>query len=314
MPEPNDIVGLRPAKNAVSVDRPYAYLVERERAASGKIVDIATLFLTNRECPFHCLMCDLWKNTTDDPVPPGAILTQIDHALAELSSASQIKLYNSGNFFDAKAIPRGDLPAIARRVCGFDHVIVENHPKLCGEACREFRDLLMGPSLEIALGLESVNPKFQQHLNKQMTLDDFARAVDKLHRWDIAVRTFILLKPPYHSEAEGVEWALRSLEFALKLGIGCSAIIPTRAGNGIMDQLEARGDFAPPTLASLERVMSEGLRLANGKARVFVDLWDLERIADCSACFLQRRDRLDQMNFEQRELPSIDCTCGKEEA
>ena len=313
MPELNDILRLRPAKNQVSVDRPYAYLVEKERSASGETVDIATLFLTNRECPFHCLMCDLWKNTTDEPVPRGAIPAQIDYALAKLPAASQIKLYNSGNFFDAKAIPRDDWPEIARRVRRFEHVIIENHPKLCGQSCREFRDLLGGPSLEIAMGLESVNPNFQQHLNKQMTLDDFARAVDKLHQWDIAVRTFILLKPPYHSEAEGIQWALRSLEFALKLGIGCSAIIPTRAGNGIMDQLEAQGDFAPPMLASLEQVMSEGLRLAGGKARVFVDLWDLERIADCDTCFPLRRDRLDRMNFEQRELPPVVCDCHEKQ-
>ena len=32
---------------------------------TGGCVDVATLFLTNRECPFRCLMCDLWKNTLE---------------------------------------------------------------------------------------------------------------------------------------------------------------------------------------------------------------------------------------------------------
>jgi asparagine synthetase B (glutamine-hydrolysing) len=39
-------------------------LVEKESTVSGQVEDRAAIFLTNRECSFHCLMCDLWKNTT----------------------------------------------------------------------------------------------------------------------------------------------------------------------------------------------------------------------------------------------------------
>ncbi|HMC65711.1 MAG TPA: hypothetical protein VKI65_12295, partial [Gemmataceae bacterium] len=59
------IVALRPPKNAVDPSRPYAFLVEPERTREGTVEDTAAVFLTNRECPFRCLMCDLWKNTTD---------------------------------------------------------------------------------------------------------------------------------------------------------------------------------------------------------------------------------------------------------
>src|SRR5579872_3248975 len=128
------ILQARPPKNAVDVSRPYAFLLERECSASGEVVDVATIFLTNRECPWRCLMCDLWKNTTDETVPLGAIPQQIDYALERLGPARQIKLYNSGNFFDAHAIPPADHQAIARRVGRFERVIVENHPKLCGDA------------------------------------------------------------------------------------------------------------------------------------------------------------------------------------
>jgi len=68
-------------------------------------VPVATIFLTNRECPWRCVMCDLWKNTLIDSVPLGAIPSQIDYALARLPAARQIKLYNSGSFFDTQAIP-----------------------------------------------------------------------------------------------------------------------------------------------------------------------------------------------------------------
>lgn len=298
------ILAARPAKNPVDPRRPYAFLVERERAESGEIVDVATVFLVNRECPWRCLMCDLWKNTSDESVPPGDIPEQIDYALSRLPPTRQIKLYNSGNFFDAAAIPPDDHRAIADRVRRFERVVVENHPKLCGEACLRFRDLL-GTPLEVAMGLETIHPEVLPRLNKQMTLDDFAKAVDFLVRNGIAVRAFVLLRPPFLSEDEGLEWAVRSIEWASSRGVGCCVVIPTRGGNGILEQLSAAGQFAPPTLRSLERSLERSLSF--GRGRVFTDLWDVERIFDCPICSRARADRLERMNLSQRVEPSAAC-------
>src|SRR3954470_17633331 len=89
------ILSLRPEPNVVDAQRPYAFVLEKEPSATGQLVSIATVFLTNRECPWHCVMCDLWKNTLPDTV--SSVPEQIDFALAQLCGAgspSQIKLYN----------------------------------------------------------------------------------------------------------------------------------------------------------------------------------------------------------------------------
>lgn len=318
------ILAVRSVKNRVDPRRPYEFLVERELSADGTVDDVATLFLTNRECPFTCLFCDLWKNTTDERVPVGAIPEQIDFALARLPAARHIKLYNSGNFFDAQAIPPEDWSSIADRVRRFRTVIVENHPKLCGETCVRFRDLLRarenslspsggegGPELEIALGLETVHPGVLPRLNKRMTVDDFDQAVRFLRVNDISVRAFILLKPPFLGEADAVTWCLRSVEHAFYVGVGCCSIIPTRGGNGIMEQLERRGLFAPPGLAAIEQTFDAALQLAKGRGRVFFDTWDIERFCGCPTCGPARAERLRQMNFTQRVLPPVECACSK---
>ena len=152
------ILARRPARNAVDADKPYAFLVEEECAESGEIVRVATIFLTNRECPWRCLMCDLWQNTLTETVPAGAIPAQIDFALAQLPAARQIKLYNSGSFFDPRAIPTEDHAAIAIRLPAFERVIVECHPALVNDSVLRFRDLLPG-KLEVALGLSPLRPK-----------------------------------------------------------------------------------------------------------------------------------------------------------
>jgi radical SAM enzyme (TIGR01210 family) len=309
-PTDAQILAARGAKRAVDPTRPYAYLVEPERSAAGSVVQVATLFLTNRECPFRCLMCDLWQNTTDDTVPVGAIPAQIDFALAQLSSAEQIKLYNSGNFFDPQAIPPADYGAIAARCQSFERVIVENHPRLCTPRCREFRDQLPG-QLEVALGLETVHPAALAALNKRMTVADFDRAAEFLADQNIDLRVFLLLRPPLLSEEEGIDWALASLEHAFARGATCCSVIPTRAGNGIMKQLERTGRFAPPHLSSLETVLERGIAL--GKGRVFADLWDGQRLAECASCTPKRLERLRQMNLSQTVLPPVTCGCRERE-
>lgn len=301
-----EILRVRPPKTRLDPWQPYAFFVEPECTASGQIENVATIFLTNKECPFRCTMCDLWKSTLDERVPPGAIPAQIDFALSRLPMAKQIKLYNAGNFFDAQAIPSGDYPAIIERVRHFETVIVENHPLLTDERAVQFRDQL-GTRLEIALGLETVHEQALARLNKRMQVCDFDRATRLLRKHDIDVRAFLLLRPPGLSEQEGIEWTIKSMEHAFALGVDCCSVIPTRVGNGFMERLQAAGEFSSPKINSMEQVMERGI--AQGLGRVFVDLWDVLPFCTCLRCGQARIERLGRMNLAQQVDPPIRCDC-----
>ncbi len=308
LPELTDreVLAARGPKAPVDPWRPIASFVEPERQADGRVVAVATIFLANRECPFRCVYCDLWRHTLDKPTPRGAVPRQIDIALNEDCSAAQVvKLYNSGNFFDAAAIPPDDWPAIADRMRRFKRVVVENHPLLIDDRCLRFRELLQDVQLEVAMGLETVHPEVLSRMNKRMTLDDFERAARFLVDHDIAVRAFVLLRPPSLSEAEGVDWALRSITFAFDCGATCVSVIPTRAGNGMMERLQAEGVFSSPKLTSLEIVLASGIEMKRG--RVFADTWDATRFADCTTCAADRIERLRQMNLSQTIRPVVEC-------
>ena len=303
------IVERRGPKNTLDPMRPYAYLWEEEAGPSGEAISTATVFLTNRECPYRCLMCDLWQNTLDERVPSGAVAAQVRYALERLPPARQIKLYNAGSFFDPQAIPPEDYAEIAEAVRGFERIVVECHPALLGDRCLRFRDLLAG-RLEVAVGLETVHPDVLARLNKRFTVADFQRAAAFLGANEIALRVFLLLRPPFLTEAEGVIWTKRSLDVAFEGGAEVCCIIPTRAGNGAMEALAASGDYAPPTLPSLEAVQEYGLGLRQG--RVFADLWDIERFYDCP-CSPARAARLAEMNRTQRVPAPVLCEgCGQE--
>src|ERR1019366_6207299 len=158
------------------------------------------VLLTNRECPWRCLMCDLWRGTTPESVPLGAIPRQLEVAVSRWSESGalpeQVKLYNSGSFFDSAAIPPADYGPIVGRIGFARHVVVESHPLLVGDQARALRDLLSG-SLEVALGLETAHPEVLAKLNKGFDLAQFSRAAAFLAAERIALRVFLLVNPPF---------------------------------------------------------------------------------------------------------------------
>ena len=298
------ILAKRGPRAALNAFEPYAFLSEEECASGGEVVPVSVIFLTNRECPFHCVMCDLWRNTLTESLPEGAIPKQIDFALERMPRARVLKLYNSGSFFDPGAIPVEDYSAIAERVRKFERVIVECHPAFLGRGCVEFRDLVDG-KLEVAMGLESAHPEVLKRLNKRMTLEQFAEAARFLQRNEIDLRVFILVQAPFVKAAESAYWAERSLEFAFECGATAATLIPTRGGNGATEALAADGEFIPPDLRDLEAATDYGLRL--GRGRVFADLWDQRPAPRRSCCFDARVNRLRAMNLSQRILDAVHC-------
>jgi len=319
----DSVLALRGPKNGLDPMRAYSAVFEEELDAAGALAPTAVVFLTNRECPFRCVMCDLWRNTLDETVPPGAIATQIRAALQQLPPVRQIKLYNAGSFFDPAAIPPSEDEAIADIVGGVDRVIVEAHPGFLtgayAERCLRFRDRLgsfrltssakatevkkaEATRLEVAIGLETAHPETLARLNKRMTIESFRRAAGFLAEHDIDLRVFVLLNPPFLKGEEAIDWACRSIDLAADCGAAVCSVIPTRSGNGAM---EALGDAVePPRLPALERVVEYGISLQ--RLRVFADLWDVERFFDCE-CSAARGNRLQLMNRAQTVPLPVSC-------
>jgi radical SAM enzyme (TIGR01210 family) len=310
----------RGPKTRLDPMRPHAAVFEEELDTNGALAPTAVVFITNRECPFRCVMCDLWRNTLDRTVPPGAIAEQIRAALRELPPARQIKLYNAGSFFDPAAIPPSEDDEIAQLVSSFDRVIVEAHPAFLtgvyAERCLRFWDRLRAfrlkaegttssaeaTRLEVAVGLETAHPATLARLNKRMTVASFRNAATFLAGHDIDLRVFILLNPPFLAGGEAIQWAQRSIDHAADCGATVCSVIPTRSGNGAMDAL---GDVVErPRLSGLERVVEYGI--STRRLRVFADLWDVERFFDC-VCSPARRDRLQHINRTQTMPPSVSC-------
>ncbi len=222
-----------------------------------------------------------------------------------------IKLYNSGSFFDRKSIPPQNYNSIANLVSAYSRVIVENHPRLCSSAVGDFQQLL-GTQLEVALGVESVQPGLLRRLNKGMDRTDVDRAIGLLHSHQVTTRAFVLIRPPWNLESEAIRWTQLSIKHLCRLGVRHISLIPVRTGNGWMETLEHRGEFAPPSIPTVESLLEWGItekeRLGHGETVITVDLWDWAPLGRCTACFERRRERMHAMNLTQQISPSVACT------
>jgi len=322
----------RPAKTPVDPWRALGVLREVERTPDRGVVPAVTVFLAGAECPFTCVFCDLWRHTLDGPTPPGALPEQLRRALAEVRGdggredglgegevgRGLLKLYNASNFFDSRAVPEEDDPALLALASPWGRTVVECHPRLVlgaggRERCRLYAETLGPGRLEVALGLETVHPRALPRLGKAMTLGDFDRAVDALAAIGVSARAFVLVGAPFVPAGEGVEWALRTAEHAFARGVGTVSLIPLRGGNGEMASPQADGTWEPPTLADLERALEGSLALAGPGRAVAADLWDLDRFATCPSCLEARRQRLARINLSGESEPRIGCEeCGGE--
>ena len=302
------IRSLRPSKPAVDPWRAHGSLIEDERRPDGTIERALTVFLAGAECPFTCSFCDLWRYTIDGPTPPGALPAQLSEVLRSLDAAStpldRLKLYNASNFFDRRAVPAEDVPAIAALAAGFSGVTVESHANTIGPLTLELAGRIPG-RLEVAIGLETIHPVAAAQLNKRLELKRFDRAAGFLSDNDMDLRVFVLLGAPHVPFDETVEWTVRTVEYAVQRGASTVSIIPVRGGNGEMERLRSLGLFAPPTLEQLEDTLDRCLTYA--PTVITADLWDIELLSECSACISGRTERLRHINLTGRPEPHFSC-------
>ena len=312
------VLSARPRRPAHDPWRPHGIAVDQEPDGRGALVDAVTMFLTGRECPWRCVMCDLWRFTTVADTPRGAIPRQIDEALARLGPpcegrARWLKLYNAGSFFDPHAVPDDDYAAVVARLGGFRRLVVESHPALVGARLDRLVSLVDARAqaeaprvdLEVAMGLETTHPAALERLNKRMTVDQYLTAAARLADRGVALRAFVLIAPPFVPPDEQPYWLSHAIDTAFDAGASVVSLIPTRSGNGAMEQLERDGAFVPPALRAVEDAFDAALSRARG--RVLLDVWDVGRLIECAECAESRHARLAAMNLSQRVTPRVRC-------
>jgi len=217
-----------------------------------------------------CTMCGYHGEGA--PATGDDLVHQFTEALGRRRDEPVAKLYTSGSFFDER-----EVPAQARRhILGelgsrFQRVVIESRPEhVTGDALKEAKELC--PGLEVAMGLESSSERVLAFsVRKGFTFKDFAQKAHIAREHGARVRAYILLKPPFLTEMEAMEDAVRCMVEASPL-CDTLSLNPVNIQRGtVVEQLWKRRMYRPPWLWTAASVLLEAQR-SIGRARPGVRL------------------------------------------
>ena len=122
--------------------------------------------------------------------------------------------------------------------------------------------------VEVGIGLESRDEFVRNELFlKELTLRFYERAIECLHRNNILSLAYVVLKPPFLNEAQGVADAIATAKYAFEAGTGSVSLEPIGVEpHTVTELLYNEGLFTPPWLWSVLKV-TEGVH-ALGEVRL----------------------------------------------
>ena len=210
-----------------------------------------------------CTMCGYVAESVDGgTVAHEDLMAQIEQSLAHEREhadepAGQVKLYTSGSFLDEREIPAETRRAIAAEFADRDRIVVESLPDFVDrEALAPF--LERGLATDVAVGLETATDRIRRDcVNKYFSFEEFQAAAATARAAGAGVKAYLLLKPPFLSEAEAISDMERSIERCEAVE-GCHTVSMNPCNvqrHTIVERLYHADGYRPPWLWSVAAVL-----------------------------------------------------------
>jgi radical SAM enzyme (TIGR01210 family) len=210
-----------------------------------------------------CTMCGYVAESVEGgSVAHDALMDQIDACLDhEAENAEEesglVKIYTSGSFLDEREVGAESRQAIAEAFADRDRIVVESLPDFVDrETLADFTEV--GLETDVAVGLETGTDRVRHDcVNKYFDFDEFVAASEEADAAGAGIKAYLLMKPPFISEAEAVEDMKRSVR-------KCAAYAHTVSMNPcnvqrytMVDELYFRDGYRPPWLWSVAEVLED---------------------------------------------------------
>lgn len=259
-----------------------------------------------------CTMCG-YNVESDQGITTEDLKVQLASVKGKYSGEPMVKIYTSGSFLDEREIPAEIRQEILEAFPQAKKIIFETRPEfVTDEALEE----LPKERLLVALGLESADDDvLRRSIRKGFTVADYTKAAETLRRHSIPVRTYLLLKPPFMTEANAIRDTTASITFARKYSESIS-VNPVNVQSGtVIEEMWRRGDYRSPWIWSLVEVLKAGWRQEG--PRLFSSpsgAGTLRGVHNCDKCDRKVLDAVQRFSFEQdpKYLEGLECDCKDE--
>lgn len=247
------------------------------RDSAGKVHGRKKVILMSGGCSVPtCTMCPFtnYNNYGVTGSHAEGLRAQVATVLArtdEEPDYSTLALYNDGSFFAPREVPADVQLDIARQVAaaGVRRLVVESLPGfLTTDTLAPFVDALGEVQLEVGIGLQSADRLVRETLvNTRITRDQFESALTVMTGLGVTPKVYLMIKPPFLTDAEAVTDAVASTAYVAGLGVGQVTLCPTRlAPNTVAWWLYRHGHYSAPNLWTV----TETVRRAHHEASVRV--------------------------------------------
>ena len=173
-----------------------------------------------------CSMCGYYTETTGEQgiVRAEDYVAQLRRELeqTDFTDYPVVCLFTAGSFLDNWEFPWESAQEVFRLLGqekGIRKVVIES----CAEYVEEgkvalLRELIGDKIIEVGIGLESADPYVLRNcVNKDFTLEDYEHAAKILRKY-FQVLSYVLVKPPFLTEREGLELAIQTGSYAFDCG------------------------------------------------------------------------------------------------
>jgi len=199
---------------------------------------------------------------SDRNMTPDGITRQFEYAVRDLGEVGFLKIYTSGSFLDEHEVPSNIAAAILGH-CKEKNIrlLFESRPEYVTER-RLDEVVAIHDNLEVALGLESSNDRILKYsINKGFKCADYVRAAKLVEEKGLDIRTYVLLKPPFLTEAEAMKDSISTIAFAAKESVTVS-LNPVNVQKGtLVEKLWMNWAYRPPWLWTILEVLKSASKL-----------------------------------------------------
>lgn len=238
---------------------PVAVWTEKEHTA-GREATAGVVILRTTGCAHAaskgCTMCGYNIESSAD-ISAEDISSQFRKAVQDMGEIDLLKVYTSGSFLDEREMPND----VAKQVTGWCRdggvgLLIESRAEfVTDESMREL--MAQHEDVEVAIGLESANDKVLRYsINKNMTVADYDRAAAAVKQSGARLRSYVLLKPPFLTEAEAIGDSIAAAKHAA-LQSDTISINPVNVQRGtLVERLWKTWAYRPPWLYSVVDVLN----------------------------------------------------------
>ncbi len=280
----------------------------------GKIVDAFVIILRTVGCRWAhesgCLMCGYFKETYD--ADEEAIKRQVEEAYSQYNGEEIVKIFTSGSFLDEEEIPSDIQKWILKKFAKAKKIIIESRP----EFVENVEKLGGEQRIEVAMGLESANDKVLEYsINKGFTFAQWRKAAEKVKEYGKELKVYILIKPPFLTEKDAIEDAVRSVEKVRDIADAISFNPVAIHSKTLVELLWRKKLYSPPWLWSVAKVIEEAAEIYEGLIKCDVVAGGKARGAhNCGKCDDDFIKAIREFSLRQKinVFKKLHCGCREE--